>query len=185
MRFKKGDTVYAISPSDKIFRATIKCVHRSDPALPYELDITARNRFYPEDGVFVTREEAEDAYNKALAAKMADAVESGKEFQTTRKIEPDADGVLRDRNGKELTKYFKLPQEQKKKLEELCSAVDTFCSENNIPYILTVIAESRKVKGGAQLLTRNSSCFPGPRCPDWLSVLWDIQSDMMYGDNDK
>ena len=181
MRFKKGDTVYALGLNDKVFKATIKCVHRSNKDLPYELDITARNRFYPEDAVFATQEEATAGLNASIGERMRDAIENGKEFKLSRTTEPDKDGVLRDPNGKKITKYFKLTKAQRAKLEELCGALDEYMSQNNIPYMLTVVAESTKENDGCKILARNSSCFPGPRCPVWLNALWDIQNELMYG----
>ena len=88
MRFKKGDTVYYIAADESVKRAIISHTHPKDKEFPYELDLPVKNRFYPDDCVFATMEEANRAVKKAQQDRMSAAIRDGKELNLKQKM-PD------------------------------------------------------------------------------------------------
>lgn len=179
MKFRKGQTVYVIGANDKIFKAVISHTHPKDADFPYELDLPVRNRFYPADSVFATRAEADAFLQEMHAAKISDALTSGKNLHLVSEIEANPDGSFTDASGNKITRFYELSPKEKKELDALCAKVDSFCNVHNIPYLMTVIMANKKAKGGAVLQARCTSMFPGPRTPELLLDLWDIQCEAL------
>ena len=169
MKFKKGDTVYYADANDRIKKAVIKCVHRKDPDFPYELDINSKNRFYPEDCVFATEEEAIDGIRNDQQRRVTEAIKAGKAINLTQNMPMKV----------KQSPFFMLSEEHRIELDKLCRAVDNYCTENHIPFMLTVIMGRKKDNGSAMELVRTTSCFCGARTPGWLMELWDAQQSML------
>lgn len=176
MKFKKGDVVYYADLFDNIKKATIKCVHRKDPKLPYELDIQTKSRFYPEDAVFATEQEAFDGVRVDQQRRMTDAIKAGRPLELTQKIPlPERD-----------SRYFMVSEKDRLELDKLCKAVDNYCSRCNIPYMLTVVMGRKKSENGSMELVRTTSVFSGQRTPGWLVDLWDQQQELLgYDEEDE
>lgn len=176
MRFKKGDTVYYIAADDSVKRAIISHTHPKDKEFPYELDLPVKNRFYPDDCVFATMEEANRAVKKAQQDRMSAAIRDGKELNLKQKM-PDVS---------KLSRFFMLPEKERLELDKLCRAVDDYCTDHNVPYMLTVVMGRKKAKGGSMELVRTTSCFPGERCPYWMLDFWEEQEDILgFGPDDE
>ena len=176
MKFKKGDTVYYADANDTIKKAVIKCVHRKDPDFPYELDINSKNRFYPEDCVFASEEEAVDGIRGDQQRRITDAIKAGKSLNLTQNMPMKV----------KQSPFFMASEKERLDLDKLCRAVDDYCTEHHLPFMLTVVMGRKKAKGGAMELVRTTSCFCGERTPTWLIELWEEQQAMLgYGDEDE
>ena len=179
MKFRKGQTVYVIGANDKIMKATIKHTHPKDELFPYELDLPVKNRFYPEDAVFATAEEAECGLQQDHMDKMTEALTEGKNIHLVSEVKANPDGSFTDASGKKIGRFFELSDKQKKELDALCAKVDNYCVNNHLPYLMTVIMVNKKMGEGSMIQARCTSAMPGPRTPPWLEDLWDIQEECL------
>ena len=169
MKFKKGDTVYFIDAMDNVKKAVIKCVHRKTPDMPYELDIKAKNRFYPEECVFATKEEAIDGVRVDQQRRMTDAIKDGRPLELTQRL------PMLEEN----SRFFMVSEKDRLELDKLCKAVDDYCTRNHIPFMLSVVLGRKEAEGGAMELVRVTSCFCGARTPTWMLDLWDEQQEIL------
>jgi hypothetical protein len=116
LRFKKGDKVYAVNPREKVFKATIKATHpKTQPDLPYELDLATSMRHYPENGVFATRQEAEQQLAKDNLVKVEKALDQHGAMKMVQAVVPNEDGSYTGTGGEIIRPDFELSD---KDLEE-------------------------------------------------------------------
>ena len=174
MKFKKGDTVYAIDLKGNVFKSTIKCVHRKDQMLPYELDLKTKARFYPEAELFETKQEAIEFVSKDQMKAVQEALDHPAENKSHRFAIPAVftEDSMSGCDGKMIPINFQLSDKEKEELNLLCAKLDMYCALKSIPYMMCIITANDKDGKGVHLGTRRTACFPGPRTPDWLRSLW-------------
>lgn len=183
MKFKKGDVVYAIGPTGKIFKAKIKGVHpKLQPDMPYELDVKSRARHYPEDAVFDTRKEAEQQITKDNLSKVEDALQHKGAMRMVQAVTPNEDGSYYGNGGQIIKPDFELTEDETKELTDLASKLDMWLASHNIPYMICIVTAKTEDDDGEHVGMRRTACFPGPRTPTWLKAFYGLLEGFLnYG----
>jgi len=173
MKFKKGDTVYAVSLAGKIFKTKIKAVHaKTQPQQPYELDIKTKARHYQEDAVFSTRKEAEKQLTKENLDKVEEALQHKDSMRMVQAVTPNEDGSYYGHGGKLIKPDFSLSDKEVEELNGLASQLDLWLAKHNLPYVFCVVTAKEDNKSGQHVRMRRTACFPGPRTPDWMRTFY-------------
>ena len=173
MKFKKGDMVYAIGPTGKIFKAKIKATHqKTQPSLPYELDIKSKARHYPEDAVFDTRKEAEKQITTENLDKVEEALQHKDSMRMVQAVTPNEDGSYYGHGGKLIKPDFSLSEKELEELNGLASQLDMWLAKHNLPYVSCIVTAKKDNKSGQHVRMRRTACFPGPRTPDWMRTFY-------------
>ena len=152
MKFKKGDTVYAVGLTGKIFKAKIKAVHaKTQPDMPYELDIKTKARHYQEDAVFDTRAEAERWLAKSNLQEVEKALTHPGNLGMVQAVKPNDDGSYCGAGGVTIKPDFELSEAEKKELSDMAGKLDMWLAAHNIPYICAS-SQRKRIKRQARAL---------------------------------
>ena len=143
--WKKGDTVFAADAYGKVIEAKIKSVHKKDPLMPYELDLKTPLRYYPEDALFATKEEAIAFNLKDTRKKFHEAQESGRPFVGNQDAAYDADThTFLNAEGKRVSEYYKMTKKQEDEYNHLISQVIMFCEKHALPFFAMLGTHNKK-----------------------------------------
>jgi hypothetical protein len=175
LRFKKGDKVYAVNPREKVFKATIKATHpKTQPDLPYELDLATSMRHYPENGVFATRQEAEQQLAKDNLVKVEKALDQHGAMKMVQAVVPNEDGSYTGTGGEIIRPDFELSDKDLEELQALAKQLDMWLAAHNVPYMMCIVTSKKDGDDNQNVGLRRTACFPGPRTPDWLRGFYSL-----------
>lgn len=180
MKFKKGDAVYAVGLTGKIFRARIKAVHpKTQPDMPYELNIKTKARHYSEDAVFDTRSEAERYLAKSNLKEVEQALTHPGNLRMVQAVKPHEDGSYCGAGGVTIKPDFELSEAEKKELSDMAGKLDMWLASHNVPYIMCVVTAKEDQENGQSVGMRRTACFPGPRTPPWLRIFYGLLEEYL------